>query len=164
MVGLLLHSSAGYADTDGQIQAPVSERAVASEPSGNERSFDIPIAAGQDVVGLRAPSYNAQGELIFLLTADAARKLEESLLEFDRMRVDFWDEERKPMSLTMPKARYDLSQKLLYGNDGALIEREDFRLQGHSLEFDLESQSGNLFGEVTMRVCSVERALESGEE
>lgn len=127
-----------------------------SPPSDGLEEISIPVPEGQDVMGIRIPHHNERGELVMLITAEVARRAGESNIEMERMKIDLWDEERLRSSLTMPKSQFHMGTRVLSGNDGALIEREDFTIEGENLEFDLAEQKGTMRGKVTMTIKQVE--------
>jgi hypothetical protein len=138
-----------------QETAPEPSPKPSPSPGGLEE-ISIPVPEGQDVMGIRIPHHNERGELVMLITAEVARRAGESNIEMERMKIDLWDEERLRSSLTMPKSQFHMGTRILSGNDGALIEREDFTIEGENLEFDLGEQKGTMRGKVTMTIKQVE--------
>jgi hypothetical protein len=133
-------------EAGGEAATPVSQEAIT-----------IPVPEGQDVMGIRIPHHNANGELIMLITAEVARRADGEEVEMERMKIDLWDEDRAHSWLEMPKSRFNMGSRILSGNDGALIEREDFRIEGQNLEFDLAAQKGIMRGKVTMTIKQAEQ-------
>jgi len=121
-------------------------------PQESAEAISIPVPEGQDVMGIRIPHHNANGELIMLITAEVARRVEEGEIEMERMKIDLWDEERAHSWLAMPKSRFHMGNRILSGNEGAVIERDDFTIEGQNLEFDLAAQKGIMRGKVTMTI------------
>lgn len=136
---------------------PAPESAVSPQPAAADpAAISIPVPEGQDVMGIRIPHHNERGELIMLITADVARKAGDTEIEMERMKIDLWDDERRMASLSMPKSRFKIESRVLSGTEGALIERDDFTIEGDNLEFDLAAQKGIMRGKVTMTIKQAE--------
>lgn len=135
----------------------MAEGAVEGEGGGKEgerSQINIPVPHGQDVLGIRIPHYNDKNELILLITSDVSRRTDEDNIELEKMKIDFYDAERRRMVVDLQKANFHLpSKKLVKQGDGdALITREDFTIRGKELEFDMDAQTGVMTGAVTMTV------------
>lgn len=154
-VFLSAHALAVAEDT--ATPAPATPSATPATPEVNQNSgIDLPVVEGQDVLGVRIPHYNERGEMVMLVNAEVARRLDDEQIEMEAMRIDFWNEERQQYALLMPKSRYFIENRILSGNDGATIQRDDFRIEGQNLEFNLDDQTGVMLGEVTMTIRGVE--------
>jgi len=132
----------------GDSEVVQEEEAVSESGEG----ISIPVPEGQDVMGIRIPHHNMNGELVMLITAEVARRVEDGEIEMERMKIDLWDEARAHSWLAMPKSRFNMGTRILSGNDGALIDRDEFTIEGENLEFDLASQKGIMRGKVTMTI------------
>lgn len=167
VVGIgLFPSSIALAEDNPSDKIPAAPAAAVApaEEENTSPDIDLPVAEGQDVLGLRIPHYNERGEMMMLVNAEVARRLDDQQIEMESMRIDFWNEERQQYGLVMPKSRYLIEARTLAGNDGALIQRDDFRIEGQNLEFDLEKQVGVMLGEVTMTIQNVQTLTESETE
>jgi hypothetical protein len=140
----------------GFVAVPLSAQEAETTPEANtsETRVDIPVIEGQDLLGLRIPHHNEHGELILLLTAEVARRLDEKNVEMERMRIDFFDDERNRIEVAMPESQFNIDTRVLRGENGGVIRRDDFTIEGQILEFDLAHQVGRMQGEVTMTIFS----------
>lgn len=133
------------------------DTSAAAQVPDDAEAISIPVPEGQDVMGIRIPHHNMNGELVMLITAEIARRVEDGEIEMERMKIDLWDDDRAHSWLAMPKSRFNMGTRVLSGNNGALIERDDFTIEGENLEFDLASQKGIMRGKVTMTIKQVEQ-------
>jgi hypothetical protein len=122
----------------------------------SEAKVSIPVVEGQDLLGLRIPHHNEHGELVMLITADVARRLDDQHVEMERMRIDLFDDDRQRIELAMPESQFNLDTRILRGEKGGIIRRDDFTIEGEILEFDLAEQIGRMEGEITMIIFSTE--------
>jgi len=146
-----------FPGTSPALLAEDEPQAAAAETAAGGDNISIPVPEGQDVMGLRIPHHNERNELIMLITADVARRAGEGEIEMERMKIDLWDDDRSHSWLAMPKSRFHMANRILSGNDGAVIERDDFTIVGENLEFDLGAQTGIMRGKVTMTIKEAEQ-------
>ncbi len=124
---------------------------------GQPLNIDIPTVEGQDVLGIRIPHHDENGRLIFQLSAEKARRLNDRDVEMEEMELIFFDEQDEKFEVTIPRSTFNLETKQLHGSDGAKIAREDFTITGQVIDFDLAKQSGTLRGDVTMTIHELDR-------
>lgn len=151
LTGLLL-----FLGTTGLLPAEdvVPESTPAAQATAQEQplNIDIPTVEGQDVLGIRIPHHDENGKLVFQLSAEKARRLNDQDVEMEDMELIFYDEQDQKFEVLIPLSTFNLESKQLHGDSGATISREDFTIEGEVIDFDLAKQSGVLRGDVTMTI------------
>ncbi len=124
------------------------------EGGGEQSQINIPVPHGEDVLGIRIPHYNEKNELVLLIVSDVSRRKDDDNIEMEKMKIDFYGEDRNRMVVSLPMANFHTPTKKLakIGEGEAVIERDDFTIRGKNLEFDIDKQTGVMKGEVTMTV------------
>jgi hypothetical protein len=82
------------------------------------------------------------------LLAGKARKLDDSKVEFDNLKISFTDKEGKEILVEIPHALLDTQTKLLTADSKTVITRDDFDLDGEKAEFDTVTRTGKFKGRV----------------
>jgi len=138
----------------GLLAAPAQEAKPTPTPlEVDDQALDIPVMMGEDVRGLKIPQYGPDGKLQMQFAAELARKLDEKTLELEQLKVDVADDEGL-VEVEIPKSRFDLETRVLTGNDGAKIKRQDFEITGDTVEFHVRSRFSRLGGNVKMIIYS----------
>lgn len=110
--------------------------------------IDIPIPVGEPVTGIKIPQYDESGKVSMTLLAGKARKLDDSKVEFDNLKISFTDKEGKEILVEIPHALLDTQTKLLSADSKTIITRDDFDISGEKVEFDTVSRTGRFKGRV----------------
>ncbi len=110
--------------------------------------IDIPIPVGEPVTGIKIPQYDESGKVSMTLLAGKARKLDDSKVEFDNLKISFTDKEGKEILVEIPHALLDTQTKLLSADSKTIITRDDFDINGEKAEFDTVSRTGRFKGRV----------------
>lgn len=137
-------------------KAPDKAQEESSASTTADTKVSIPVAEGQDVIGLRIPHFNENGELILQISAETARRLDDDNVEMETMRVEFFDEDRERMEIVVAKSQFNMESRILTSDTPATISRRDFTIEGDTLEFDLAEQVGKMQGSVKMTIHSTE--------
>jgi hypothetical protein len=56
----------------------------------------------------------------------------------------------------MPQSVFNIESRMLTGENGVLIKRDDFEIRGKAAEFDIKSRFGKVLGNVHMIIYSTE--------
>jgi hypothetical protein len=140
---MLLGASLQAADTG----AKVASGGATNEPS-KSAPIDIPIPIGEPVSGIKIPQYDESGKVSMTLLAGKARKLDDSKVEFDNLKISFTDKEGKEILVEIPHALLDTQTKLLTADSRTVITRDDFDISGEQAEFDTMTRTGKFKGRV----------------
>jgi len=111
--------------------------------------IDLPVPVGEPVKGIKIPQYDEKGKLTMNLIAETAKKIDDRQVEFDKLKVQFDDQEQKEIVVEIPHSIIDMETKALVADSPTTIHREDFDIVGQGAEFDTVSRRGILKGHVT---------------
>lgn len=133
--------------------APLLSQNHQSPPnSNNSKTFDLPIAIGQDILGIRVPLYNEGNTLIALFEAELARKLSEKELIVQNVTLELYDDVRRKLVVRSPHSTFFTDTQTISTNSGITITRDDFSVQGQNADFDIQKQLLTLHGDCTMTI------------
>lgn len=110
--------------------------------------MDIPIPVGETISGIKIPQYDESGNVSMSLLAVKARKLNDTQVEFENLKVSFTDKEGKEILVEIPHAVLDTESKRLTADSKTMITRDDFDIVGEKAEFDTVSRAGTFKGAV----------------
>jgi hypothetical protein len=146
LLAMLLGASlrAGDAPSSGKNQTS----AGATNEASKAAPIDIPIPIGEPVSGIKIPQYDEEGKISMTLLAGKARKLDDSKVEFEKLKISFTDKEGKEILVEIPHALLDTQTKLLNADSRTVITRDDFDIDGEKAEFDTVSRTGRFKGRV----------------
>lgn len=152
---LVVFSGSAFSEEQEAAPEPVVQEEVAVSTTSDAK-VSIPVAQGQDVLGLRIPHFNENGELVLQIASEVARRIDQENVEMENMRIEFYDEDRQKMEIRLAKSRFNMESRILTSDTPATIARTDFTIEGDSLEFDLAEQVGTMHGDVTMTIHPTE--------
>lgn len=130
------------------VAEPATNTMVQITKSQGEK-IDLPVPVGEPVKGIKIPQYDEKGKLTMNLIAETAKKIDDRQVEFDKLKVQFDDQEQKEIVVEIPHSIIDMETKVLVADSPTTIHREDFDIVGQGAEFDTVSRRGILKGHVT---------------
>ncbi|MEX1119385.1 MAG: hypothetical protein WEB60_11395 [Terrimicrobiaceae bacterium] len=138
-----------------KVEAPVAEVA---EAASSDEEFDLSmIPPGQPVKGLKIPYYGADGTTLQMtFEAEVARRVDDSNIELENLKIDAVGDDEKKFLVEMPQSVFNIESRMLTGENGVLIKRDDFEIRGKAAEFDIKSRFGKVLGNVHMIIYSTE--------
>jgi len=148
VIALALH--AVQADPGKTPKDAASDPAKPASDQQSDMLRDIPM--DETFQGLRIPHTGPDGKLLMLLDTKSARRIDEEHIEMDDLRIEFSDDDGKTFVVTMPVATFNLTNRVLTGNETVKIEREDFVIDGDGAEFDTRNRLGKVTGNVKMLI------------
>ncbi|MCX7712207.1 MAG: hypothetical protein N2035_00850 [Chthoniobacterales bacterium] len=122
----------------------------------NSQKFDLPIAKGQDILGIRAPIYDETNTLIALIEAELARKESDQLISFQNVSLELYDDIRRKLHIHSPLSQLDTNTLIISTNSGITITRDDFSIQSNFADFDIQKQILKLSGPTKMTIFSAD--------
>lgn len=121
---------------------------AAANPTPDPKPIDLPVPVGEPVKGIKIPQYDENGKLSMNLSAETAKKLDDTKVELEGLKVTFSDKEEKEITVEIPRSILDLQTKILTANTKTAINREDFDICGDGAVFDTATRSGIFKGHV----------------
>ncbi len=124
--------------------------------TSTQQDIDLPVPIGVPVKGIQIPHYDENGQLVMLMNAEVARKLDADHIEMENLKIDAYSDDGKKMYIELPKSVFNLENRVLTGNDRVLIRREDFEIRGDKGEFETKTRFAKVLGNVQMIIYSAE--------
>jgi lipopolysaccharide assembly outer membrane protein LptD (OstA) len=131
----------------------------ASTP-GDQNLTNIPLPIGHEAKGLILPDFDLEGHLRGRFEADSAKRLDEVHVAFHTLKITTYTPENQPdLTINLSEAVLNLKTRILSSDERALIKRADFNIEGDSVEFDTDTRTGKLVGNVKMVITSQSKLL-----
>ena len=125
---------------------------AAPSPSPGEPSLtNIPLPIGHEAKGLVLPDFDGEGHLRGKFEAGTAHRIDQEHIGFEHLKITTYTPEDQPdLKIDMSTSVLDLKTRILSSKARTTIERADFNIAGDSVEFDTNSRTGRLMGNVKM--------------
>ena len=151
LLSILISASQVFAQSKGhkKKQSPVTARPTTS-PS--EQSLtNIPLPIGHEAKGLVLPDFDGEGHLRGRFEAGTAHRIDEEHVGFQQLKITtYTPENRTDLKIDMQTSVLDLKTRILTSQERTTIQRADFNIAGDSVEFDTNTKTGRLIGNVKM--------------
>ena len=126
-------------------------KAAPSASPGEQSLTNIPLPIGHEAKGLVLPDFDADGHLRGKFEAGTAHRIDEGHVGFSQLRITtFTPEDQQDLRIDMSTSVLDLKTRILTSKARTTIHRADFNIAGDSVEFDTNSKTGRLVGNVKM--------------
>jgi Lipopolysaccharide-assembly, LptC-related len=134
--------------------------ATPSVSQGEQSLTNIPLPVGHEAKGLVLPDFDLQGRLRGKFEAVSAKRLDEEHIGFHTLKITTFTPENQPdLTIELSESVLNLKTRILSSNERSTIKRADFNITGDSVEFDTNSRTGNLLGNVKMVITSQSKLL-----
>jgi hypothetical protein len=138
----------------GQSKGRKKRGGASATPSGSpgEQSLtNIPLPIGHEAKGLVLPDFDADGRLRGRFEAGTAHRIDEEHVGFQHLKIITYTPESQPdLRIDMHTSVLDLKTRILSSQERTTIQRSDFNIVGDSVQFDTNSKTGRLIGNVKM--------------
>ena len=138
----------------GQSKGSKKKGLASATPSGTpgEQSLtNIPLPIGHEAKGLVLPDFDGDGRLRGRFEAGTAHRIDEEHVGFQHLRITTYTPESQPdLRIDMHTSVLDLKTRILSSQERTMIQRSDFNIAGDSVQFDTNSKTGRLIGNVKM--------------
>lgn len=138
------------AQSKGRKGKPHAKAGPSSSP--DEQSLtNIPLPIGHEAKGLVLPDFDPDGHLRGKFEAGTARRIDQEHVGFEQLKIYTYTPEDQPdLRIDMSTSVLDLKTRILSSKARTTIQRADFNIAGDSVEFDTNSKTGRLIGNVKM--------------
>jgi len=123
-------------------------------PSGSpseQNLTNIPLPIGHEAKGLVLPDFDANGRLRGKFEAGTAHRIDQEHVGFQHLKITTYTPESQPdLRIDMHTSVLDLKTRILSSQERTMIQRSDFNIAGDSVQFDTNSKTGRLIGNVKM--------------
>src|SRR4029434_7099349 len=156
---LLIAVPASHLFAESKGQKKKQARAVTQRRSPCEQSLtNIPLPIGHEAKGLVLPDFDGEGHLRGKFEAGTAHRIDEEHIGFEHLKITtFTPEDQPDLRIDMSTSVLDLKTRILSSKTRTTIQRADFNIAGDSVEFDTNSRTGRLIGNVKMVITDKSR-------
>jgi hypothetical protein len=125
--------------------------AAASASPGEQSLTNIPLPIGHEAKGLVLPDFDADGHLRGKFEAGTAHRMDQEHIGFRHLKITTYTPQSQPdLQIDMNTSVLDLKTRVLSSRERTTIQRADFNIAGDSVQFDTNSKTGRLIGNVKM--------------
>ena len=118
---------------------------------GEQSLTNIPLPIGHEAKGLVLPDFDADGRLRGKFEAGTAHRIDQEHVGFQHLKITTYTPESQPdLRIDMSTSVLDLKSRILSSQERTTIQRSDFNIAGDSVQFDTNSKTGRLIGNVKM--------------
>ena len=138
----------------GQSKARKKKAGTSARAGGSpeEQSLtNIPLPIGHEAKGLVLPDFDGDGRLRGKFEAGTAHRIDQEHVGFQHLKITTYTPESQPdLRIDMQTSVLDLKTRILSSQERTTIQRSDFNIAGDSVQFDTNSKTGRLIGNVKM--------------
>ena len=150
VLSLLILVSNVSAQSKGRKGKPRGKATPSASP-GEQSLTNIPLPIGHEAKGLVLPDFDADGHLRGKFEAGTAHRIDEGHVGFEQLKITtYTPEDQQDLRIDMSTSVLDLKTRVLSSKARTTIQRADFNVAGDSVEFDTNSRTGRLIGNVKM--------------
>ena len=150
VLSILIGLPCASAQPKGRKGKPRAKTAPNASP-GEQSLTNIPLPIGHEAKGLVLPDFDADGHLRGKFEAGKAHRIDEGHVGFEQLKITtFTPEDQQDLRIDMSTSVLDLKTRILSSKARTTIQRADFNIAGDSVEFDTNSRTGRLVGNVKM--------------
>jgi hypothetical protein len=125
---------------------------------GEQSLTNIPLPIGHEAKGLVLPDFDGEGHLRGKFEAGTAHRIDQEHIGFEHLKITTYTPEDQPdLRIDMSTSVLDLKTRILSSKARTTIQRADFNIAGDSVEFDTNSRTGRLIGNVKMVITDTSR-------
>jgi hypothetical protein len=125
--------------------------ATPSASPGEQNLTNIPLPIGHEAKGLVLPDFDANGHLRGRIEAGTAHRIDEEHVGFQILKITtYTPDNQSDLRIDMNTSVLDLKTRVLSSQERTTIQRADFNIVGDSVQFDTNSRTARLIGNVKM--------------
>src|SRR6266481_8372866 len=125
--------------------------ATAGGSPGEQSLTNIPLPIGHEAKGLVLPDFDGEGHLRGRFEAGTARRIDQEHVGFEHLKITtYTPQSQADLQIDMSTSVLDLKTRILSSKERTTIQRSDFNIAGDSVQFDTNSKTGRLIGNVKM--------------
>jgi hypothetical protein len=148
---LLVLASALEVSGESEGHKKKQTRTTPSVSSGEQSLTNIPLPIGHEAKGLVLPDFDGEGHLRGRFEAGTAHRIDQEHVAFQHLKITTYTPESQPdLRVDMQTSVLDLKTRILSSQERTTIQRADFNIAGDSMQFDTNTRTGRLVGNVKM--------------
>jgi hypothetical protein len=151
LVPALITAAQVSAQSKGHKRKQTSAATTPTGSPGEQSLANIPLPIGHEAKGLVLPDFDSEGRLRGRFEAGTARRIDEGHVGFEHLKITTYTPENQPdLQVDMHTSVLDLKTRILSSQERTTIQRADFNIVGDSVQFDPDTKTGRLIGNVRM--------------
>src|ERR1700719_5397775 len=156
---VLISTGSALAKSKGGKKSKLATATPSASP-GEQSLTNIPLPVGHEAKGLILPDFDVEGHLRGRFEAASAKRLDEYHIGFHSLKIITYTPESKPdLTVELSESVLNLKTRILSSNEHTIFKRADFDISGDSVEFDTNTHTGKLVGNVKMVITSQSQLL-----
>jgi hypothetical protein len=125
--------------------------AGANKSPGEQSLTNIPLPIGHEAKGLVLPDFDVDGRLRGKFEAGTAHRIDQEHVGFQQLKITtYTPQSETDLLINMHTSVLDLKTRILSSQERTTIQRSDFNIAGDSVQFDTNTKTGRLIGNVKM--------------
>lgn len=163
-VPILISTGPALAKSKGGKKSKFASATPSASP-GEQSLTNIPLPVGHEAKGLVLPDFDADGHLRGKFEAGTARRIDDGHVRFQHLKITTYTPESRPdLQIDMSTSVLDLKTRILSSQERSTIRRADFNIVGDSVQFDPNTKTGRLIGNVKMVITDKSHLMGKGSE
>src|SRR5436309_15292464 len=151
LVPILITAAQVSAQSKARKRKQAGGAASATVSPGEQTLANIPLSIGHEAKGLVLPDFDGEGHLRGRFEAGTARRIDQEHVGFQHLKITTYTPESQPdLQIDMHTSVLDLKTRILSSQERSTIQRADFNIVGDSVQFDTNTRTGRLIGNVKM--------------
>ena len=135
----------------GQSKGRKKKAGTSGGSAGEQSLTNIPLPIGHEAKGLVLPDFDGDGRLRGKFEAGTAHRIDQEHVGFQHLKITTYTPQSQPdLQIDMRTSVLDLKTRILTSQERTTIRRSDFNIVGDSVQFDTNSKTGRLIGNVKM--------------
>src|SRR5437763_16868959 len=125
--------------------------ATAGGSPGEQSLTNIPLPIGHEAKGLVLPDFDGDGRLRGKFEAGTAHRIDQEHIGFQQLKITTYTPDNQPdLQVDIHTSVLDLKTRILSSQERTTIQCADFNIAGDSVQFDTNTRTGRLIGNVKM--------------
>jgi len=151
LVPVLILASEASGQLKGQKKKHARAAAIPSVSPAEQSLTNIPLPIGHQAKGLVLPDFDGEGHLRGRFEAGTAHRIDQEHVGFEHLKITtYTPENQADLQIDMHTSVLDLKTRVLSSQERTTIQRADFNIVGDSVQFDTNTRTGRLIGNVKM--------------
>ena len=164
-LSILISAAQVFAQSKSHKRTQGRVTATPAASPGGQSLTNIPLPIGHEAKGLVLPDFDSEGHLRGRFEAGTAHRIDEEHVGFQHLKITTYTPESRPdLKIDMHTSVLDLKTRILSSEERTTIERVDFNIAGDSVQFDTNTRTGRLTGNVKMVITDQSRLRGQGNE
>jgi hypothetical protein len=165
LLGLVLFSADEATAAKPKAKKQKIPTAKPGSSAGEQSLTNIPLPVGHEAKGLTLPDFDSEGRLRGKFIATTARRVDQEHIQFQDLKITtFTPENQTDLQIDMQTSVFDLKTKILSSQQRATVKRVDFNIVGDSIQFDTNTRTGRMIGNVKMVITSQSQLMQQKKE